>query len=255
MSTFAHYARYYDLLYADKDYASEASYVHGMLQRHAPSAASLVEFGCGTGMHAALLAKLGYTVRGIDQSAGMLKAAQARKKALARDVARRLSFSKGDFRSVRFDSAFDAAISLFHVVSYQTGRDDVRGAFDSVRSALKPGGIFVFDVWYGPAVLTDRPAVRVKRLEDDVVQVTRVAEPAIRANEDRVDVDYQVFATDKATGEVQQLRETHRMRYFFQPELEVLLAQSGLTLEHGEEWMTGRPLGFDTWGACFVARA
>lgn len=255
MSTFAHYARYYDLLYADKDYASEASYVRGLLQRFAPTAVSLVEFGCGTGMHAALLAKLGYAVHGIDQSAGMLKAAQARKKSLPRDVARRLSFSKGDFRSVRFDTAFDAAISLFHVVSYQVGRDDLRGAFDSVKAALAPGGVFVFDVWYGPAVLTDRPAVRVKRLEDDVVQVTRVAEPTILANDNRVDVDYQVFVTDKATGEVQQLRETHRMRYLFQPELDVLLAQSGLTLVHGEEWLTGRPLGFDTWGACFVARS
>lgn len=255
MSTFAHYARYYDLLYTDKDYASESEYVRRLLQRFAPAAQTLVEFGCGTGNHASLLAKHGYTVHGIDLSAGMLKAAQVRKKALPRDVARRLSFGKGDLRTARFDAKFDAAISLFHVVSYQTSNADLRGAFDSVRAALQPGGVFVFDVWYGPAVLTDRPAVRVKRLEDDVIQVTRLAEPTVHANENRVDVDYQVFVTDKTSGEMQQLRETHRMRYLFQPEIALMLAQSGLTLEHGEEWLTGRPLGFDTWGGCFVARA
>ena len=74
-------------------------------------------------------------------------------------------------------------------------------------------------------------------------------------NENVVDVEYDITIRDKATGRTQQIRETHRMRYLFVPELEVLLRNAGFALEHYEEWMTGRPADFDTWGVCFVAKA
>ena len=45
------------------------------------------------------------------------------------------------------------------------------------------------------------------------------------------------------------------MRYMFTPEMHTLLDQSGFDLIHTEEWMSGRALDYDTWGACFVARA
>ena len=38
MSVFGTYARYYDLLYKDKDYTSEALFVESLLARHAPRA-------------------------------------------------------------------------------------------------------------------------------------------------------------------------------------------------------------------------
>jgi hypothetical protein len=44
------------------------------------------------------------------------------------------------------------------------------------------------------------------------------------------------------------------MRYLFRPEIDLLLAASGLALEHAAEWMTDREPGFETWGVCFVVR-
>jgi hypothetical protein len=44
------------------------------------------------------------------------------------------------------------------------------------------------------------------------------------------------------------------MRYFFKPEIELLLTKYGFELLHSEEWMTGKPLGFDTWGACWILK-
>ena len=49
MSVFNEYARYYDLLYRDKDYVGEVEYVHRLLQAHAPGAQSLLNLGCGSG--------------------------------------------------------------------------------------------------------------------------------------------------------------------------------------------------------------
>ena len=60
MDAFGAYARYYDLLYRDKDYPAEARYLHELIQRHAPGAQSILDLGCGTGAHAAEFAELGY---------------------------------------------------------------------------------------------------------------------------------------------------------------------------------------------------
>ncbi len=75
----------------------------------------------------------------------------------------------------------------------------------------------------------------------------------LRPNQNCVDVNYRLLITDKQSGDVQQLRETHVMRYFFSPEVELLLEAAGLELRDSAEFMTNKPLGLDTWNAVFVA--
>lgn len=254
MQVFENYARYYNLLYRDKDYAAEAQFVHQLLQTHAPGTKSILELGCGTGTHAALLASSGYAVYGVDLSAGMLKQAEKRLLNLQPEVASKLKFSQGDIRTVRLDSKFDAVISLFHVFSYQTTNQDLQAAFETAKTHLKPGGTLIFDCWYGPAVLSDRPTVRVKRLEDEEIIVTRIAEPVMYPNDNLVDVNYQVFIKDKASGAVEELQETHKMRYLFKPEIASSFDKVNLELVTFGEWMTGKTAGFNTWGTYFVGR-
>ncbi len=254
MTVFAGYSRYYDLLYRDKDYAGEARYVADLIRRHSPGASSIMEIGCGTGAHAAKLAALGFTVSGVDMSDGMLESAEARRHDLSEDLQSRMSFGHGDARTVRLGQKFDAVISLFHVMSYQTSNADLAAAFQTAREHLKPGGVFVFDCWYGPAVLRQWPSVTKKHLSDDSTIVDRIAEPNIHAESNVVDVDYTVTVTDRVTGATEELRETHRMRYLFSPEIEVALSSAGMTLTDSRAWMSDVRPGFDTWGACFVAR-
>ena len=254
MTVFGDYARYYDLLYRDKDYAGETKFIHGLIQKHAPNAGSILELGCGTGKHAELLSKMGYEVLGIDMSREMLVVANRRLSDLGKKETKKLSFDQGDIRTYRTERRFDAVISLFHVVSYQTTNKDLRGVFETAKIHLNPGGVFIFDCWYGPAVLTDRPVVRVKRLEDEAIQVTRIAEPEIHPNESIVDVNYHVFIKNKATGIVEELKETHPMRYLFKPEIDLLFEQAGFEFVDSVEWMTGREPGFNTWSVCFVGK-
>jgi len=254
MSVFGAYARYYDFLYRDKDYAGEAQYVHKLIQRYAPGAHSILELGCGTGAHAVLLAREGYRIHGVDLSTDMLERAKNRLIEMPPEQASRLKFSQGDIRAVRINGKFDAVISLFDVISYQTTNEDLHAVFGTIKAHLKPGGAFIFDCWYGPAVLNDHPVVRVKRVEDGKIAVTRIAEPVMYPNENCVGVNYQLFVRHKVDGTIEELHECHRMRYLFAPEIVNLLAQEDLVLLRCEEWMTGRPLGFDAWGVCFVAR-
>ena len=165
-----------------------------------------------------------------------------------------LNFLHGDIRSFRLDQKFDVTISLFHVMSYQTTNEDFLSALQTAKAHLASGGIFVFDFWYGPAVLTDRPAVRVKKLEDDQTQVIRLAEPVMHANKNLVDVNYTVWIKDKSSLQTEEIRETHNMRYWFLPEIEHLIKESGFEILNDGEWMTGKQPGFDTWGVYIVAR-
>jgi SAM-dependent methyltransferase len=251
MSVFGVYAKYYDLLYRDKDYAGEAAYVHNLIQRDFPGARSVLELGSGTGKHAVMLAERAYEVSGVDRSAEMV--ALARTRALELENAR-VAFSQGDIRSVRLGRTFDIVVSLFHVMSYQTTNEDLAAATATAATHLAPGGGFIFDCWYGPAVLMQRPEVRVKRLDDDDISVTRVAEPGLSLSENTVDVGYTMFVRDKKTQAWSTFNETHRMRYLFVPEVTQMLADAGLELVRAEEWVTGREPHAGSWSTVFIAR-
>jgi SAM-dependent methyltransferase len=254
MTIFNNYARYYDLLYQDKDYTGETEFIHQLIQTHTTDTKTILELGCGTGNHAILLAKAGYHVHGIDLSAEMLKYASERCDRLSPELAARLQFSQGDIRQVRLDRKFDVVLSLFHVISYQTTNEDLLAAFETAKIHLKPGGIFLFDVWYGPAVLSDPPTVRIKRLEDRSIQVTRIAEPTIYPNENLVDVNYQIFIKDLDSTAIDELKETHTMRYLFKPELELILSKLQMQIVEHREWLTDRQPGLNTWGVYFIIK-
>lgn len=247
------YARYYDLLYRDKEYDTEAKYVASLVREHAPNSTRFLELGCGTGAHAEHLARMGCSVHGVDRSEVMLDGAAARQNGLPADIARRLTFGKGDVRSVRTGRTYDAVISLFHVMSYQTTDADLAAAIETAAAHLAPGGVFLFDFWYGPAVLAQKPEARVKRLEDDVIRVTRVADPVMRANENVVEVNYSVSIEIKASGEVQELHETHAMRYLFLPEIAHYLTPGKWTVVKTLGWLGLEPLSERHWSGCALA--
>lgn len=254
------YTRYYDLLYRDKDYAGEAAYVAALIRRRLPGARRILELGCGTGGHAEHLARLGFEVHGVDLSDSMLARAQARRAALPPELAGRLSFATGDARQLRVaeaESGFDAVISLFHVMSYQASNADLVAAYDTAHHHLAPGGVFLFDYWYGPAVLSQRPEVRVRRLAGEGLEVMRVAEPVMHWARNVCDVNYTLLAreTAAATGGAsapwRELRETHPMRYLFQPELALV---EGLRWQapHDHAWLSDQPPSADSWAAVRV---
>lgn len=251
--SFGLYSQYYDLLYADKDYAGEVAYVLSLLGQHAQSkVTSLLELGCGTGIHAALMAKQGLGVLGVDMSAEMLAEARARASAQGHQK-KQLSFEQGDARDFRANRRFDAVVSLFHVLSYQSREVDLQAMMQTAAAHLESGGIFVFDFWYGPAVLWQRPTVRMKRLTNQEIAVERLAEPVVLDAENVVDVNYSVSIRNLKTNAVEQIKETHRMRYLFLPEIDKLLGENGFKRLRAEEWMTGRSPSVDSWGVCVVA--
>lgn len=255
MTVFSDYASCYELLYADKDYPGEAQFVDRLIQSQVDGARDLLELGCGTARHAQLLLGNGYSILGVDQSAEMIQRLRERIAELPADHAQRLELEVADVRSLRTERRFDAVYSLFHVMSYLLKDDDLRAAFATARAHLEEGGAFVFDFWYGPAVLADPPVLRVKRADDAKIEVTRIAEPDHRPEENRVDVHYQVFVRDKASAAVREVRECHQMRYLFVPEIRRLLELEGFVPVSFGCWMSADPPSEDSYAAYCVAAA
>tara|TARA_B100000965_G_scaffold127974_1_gene106515 strand:- start:239 stop:985 length:747 start_codon:yes stop_codon:yes gene_type:complete len=236
-------SRYYDLLYEEKDSLSESRYVDSLLRKYGSQVKSILEFGSGTGRHASHFVELGYQVHGIERSSKMVNNAKNIEGFIC---------EQGDITKFDLRREFDAIISLFHVFSYQIENSQVQSILNNARKHLIKGGLFIFDVWYSPAVIFQEPSLRVKRLSNSEISITRIAEPISYPNENKVEVNYTFFVQNKNNGEYQTFTEKHPMRHFSIPELEFFASQSGFKLIKTEEWLTGESPSEKTWGVCFV---
>ena len=73
-------------------------------------------------------------------------------------------------------------------------------------------------------------------------------------NDNIVDVNYDVFVEDKSTGIIKEFREVHKMRYYFLPEISIMLDLCGFSLEKAVEFLTEKELSGKIWGSMFLAR-
>lgn len=252
MQTFQDYAYYYNSFYKDKDYAAEAITVDKLLRSYNSQIKSIINLGCGTGKHDLELAMLGYQCKGIDLSPLMIEIARQNSDLSGCGI----EFEVADVRNYETDRKYDAVISLFHVMSYQNTNTDILNAFKTARKLLNDDGegYFLFDVWYGPGVLTDKPCVRVKEIEDEENKLIRIARPVMHDKEDLVDVNYEVLIINKESNTVQMINEVHKMRYFFRPEIEMLLAEAGFELLDNVDCKTLKATDFSSWTSYFIAR-
>lgn len=251
MEVFQDYAYYYNAFYQNKDYAAESCQVDMLFKRYGSNIKKIINYGCGTGRHDIELFKLGYCCAGIDISPLMVHIAEEN----TRNEKANIDFAVADIREYEPTQKFDAVVSLFHVMSYQNSNDDILAAFRAARKALDKGGLFLFDAWYGPGVLSDQPTVRVKEIVTDKHKLIRVARPVMHDRTNVVDVCYEVMVIDKETNETKVINETHHMRYFFRPEVMLLLKESGFELIDNLDCTTLETTGYDSWTSYFIARA
>ena len=244
----AGYSSEYDLLYADKDYEAEVAFIERAIARWAPQARSIVDFGCGSGNHALPLARAGFEVTGVDRSTHML--ARAREKARVQPTA---SFAEGDVRSVHLGASFDVALMMFAVLGYQLTDSDVAATLENVRAHLSPGGLLVFDVWYGPAVLATGPERRTKVMRERDREVTRIASATLSRADRRADVHYDVRVTESAR-EIACFEERHAVRYFFADEIERFLGAAGFEKLSVNAFGTDAAPSEDSWNVSVIAR-
>ena len=139
--SYGKFASVYDTLMRDADYAGWSAYLMVLLEDHG-GAHTVLDCACGTGEFAIRLAREGYSVTGLDASDDMLRVAQDK----ARAQGLTIPFVCQDMRRLSLHRPVDALLCACDGVNYLTGMADVRAFFKSAAAAIKPGGLFLFDI-------------------------------------------------------------------------------------------------------------
>ena len=243
---FDYYGNYYDLIYKDKNYLKEVKYISKLLKKfNQKKHLDILEFGSGTGKHGNLLAKLGHNVHGIELSKKMVSRSNS---------INGFTCQQGDITKIKLGRSFDAVLSLFHVVNYQITNKQINAVFSNAFKHLNSEGIFIFDFWYTPAVNTNIPSIKIKRVIDKKVEITRIAEPYIYDKNSRVDVKYNIFVKNLKNKLIKKFVEVHKLRHFNLLEIKNLSDKHNFKFIKSEEFVSGSKLGKSTWGACVVLK-
>lgn len=141
---YTEYARHYDegqlhfsvLMY---DYLQE------VFDRHPPAGRRLIDLACGTGTLALMLADAGWDVLGIDAARGMLREAQ-RKARHGAGLDRSIRFRRADMRAWSVTTPVDVVTCCYDSLNYLLEEADLQATFAAVWAALKPGGLWIFDI-------------------------------------------------------------------------------------------------------------
>jgi len=254
----ANYSDQYDLLYGEKNYEAECDVLEEIFRRNFDDEVeTILDLGCGTGNHAIPLAQRGYQVTGVDFSPEMLAHARTKAQEIVIDANSQVNeplFYESNLRDFEIDTKFDVVLMMFAVLGYQLQNDHVLEALSVVKRYLRSGGLFVFDVWYGPAVLAIKPGDRIKVIKLGDGRLIRAASGSLDTFHHTAEVNYHLWCIDQ-NQVISETEENHRMRYFFPQELAFFLHQAGLELKGltaFPNWET--PASEESWNVLGIAR-
>lgn len=228
---YEHSATAYDVLHAaaGKDYAAEAGEVAARIRARRPGARSVLDVACGTGLHLAALASLGFDVEGVDLSPAML--------AVAADRLTGVPLHQGDMRTFRLGRRFDAVVCLYSAIGYMLTLDDLGAAVSNLRDHLVAGGLLIVEPWFEPEDWVNGWVQGAGAGRGDLA-VARASRSWREGNHSLIEMNY-VLATPDRTW---SFTEVHRMALFtIGQQLEVYRA-AGLAVDYDPHGLTGRGL-------------
>jgi len=222
-------ARYYDKIYAFKDYQAEAERLVAFIRVLRPEAGGrLLDVACGTGAHLVHLREH-FQVEGLDLSPVMLEA--ARKK--LPDVA----FHEADMTDFELDRRFDVVTCLFSSIGYAVTEDALRRAVGCMARHLVPGGVLALEPWFTPT--TWRPGtVHLLTVDEPELKIARVSTSFAEGRLSYFDLHLLVATPDGTEHGI----ERHEMGLFERGEVEGALRAAGLEPSYDDRGLDGRGL-------------
>ncbi len=133
------FAGLYDPLMKDVDYDRWAEYIASFLPE---GSLRIADCACGTGEITIRLAKMGYTLTGIDISEDMLRIAAEK----ARKSALKLPFICQNMAELQLHRPQDAIVCACDGVNYLDSLEQVGRFFSAAYAVLKPNGLLLFDI-------------------------------------------------------------------------------------------------------------
>ncbi len=131
-----------------KSAPEQANQISSVLATHGiRKKAKILDLGCGIGRHSVHLARLGYSVVGVDLSPDFLK--RAKELASELGVSKRVTFLQCDYRTLakclhETPTPFNAIINMSSTIGYYTDKSDLE-TLRQCRSLSKRGAILIIE--------------------------------------------------------------------------------------------------------------
>ena len=132
-------SEYFDVHNVGDDTDAKNEVIQKLLRKY--NVRTVLDFTCGTGSQVFFLTKFGFRVTGADFSPKLLDIARKKAKKDNFDI----SFIDGDMRTLQAGK-FDSVITIFNAIGHLT-KYDFEKAIRNICKNLKPGGIYVFDIF------------------------------------------------------------------------------------------------------------
>lgn len=203
----------------------DVSHLEGVLREN--GADRVLDVGCGSGEHVAELNRRGFDATGLDRSSGMIETARSRFPTQA------TRFVVGDWDHFPASVPFDAVLCLFGSLGYRLKDARVLRSLRAFRSALRPGGVAVLELWNAGPLALIAGAVRSQGHRAPTSKAIGGRSPLERTRHLRIvrEVPFVVrldYVYETARG---PLRDRHFLRAFRPDELRSLAGAAGFSLE------------------------
>lgn len=127
------FAKYYDKFYQNKNYKTETEFLKNFINAND----KILDVGCGTGIHAALLTDNGFEVDGLDLNKEMLEIAKTRLKT---------NLYWQNILEIDISKKYNMIISMFAVFNHLKDTDELMRGLMNLKQLLHDGGKIIIDL-------------------------------------------------------------------------------------------------------------
>ena len=222
-------ARYYDRIYAFKDYAAEARRVVEIAREHVRSGGDrLLDVACGSGRHIEHLRRE-FDAEGLDLADELLD--------LARERNPGVPFHQGDMTGFELGRRFDVVTCLFSSIGYARTEENMRRAIACMARHAAPGGVVVVEPWFTPDAWQPN-TVHALYIDEPDLKIARVNTSYVDGRLSYFDLHH-LIGTPEGT---EHIVERHELGLFERAEVLAAFEAAGLAVTYDAEGLTGRGL-------------
>jgi SAM-dependent methyltransferase len=229
MTMYAKSARFYDAVYAWKDYAGEVAQLHALIQQVKQSpGANLLDVACGTGGHIPYLCK-SYAVQGLDLDEDML--------GIARERFPDIEFHRDDMVDFDLSQTFDVITCLFSAIGYVMTEVRLQQAIQNMANHLVSGGVLIVEPWLSPEMWKPG-SLHGLNVEKSDLRISRMNINEVDGNISIVNFHYMVGTPDG----IHYFTERHELGLFTTETYLDAFQRAGLDGIYDSEGLMGRGL-------------
>jgi ubiquinone/menaquinone biosynthesis C-methylase UbiE len=225
-------ARFYDSLYAFKDYAAAAQRMRDVVRSRHPDARTLLDVACGTGRQIEALSG-DFAVEGLDLNPDLL--------AIARGRLPDTPLHHADMTSFDLGRRFDVVTCLFSSIAYVRTLENMRQAVARMAAHLAPGGLLLVEPWFSVESYWTGTITANFVNEPDL----KIAWMYVSERRDRLSVLDIHYMVGQPSG-VETFSEVHEMGLFSPDEYAAAVRDTGLAHEYDPQGFFGRGLHVGT---------